>query len=236
MHFRLFERSLIATVILLSTAVVHAADSEPDTRIDHLVVGDGYWIHVERDGVQEECNGNLARATDHWIVLHSLSEGRNERGVPVLSSLPVVGRKFKNVGIGRTDNYIWIPRDAATIRGRLRVANPAVAESLAGDEPRLRAACEVTFVGSDHKVADLNGKLQAITDERLTLLVSETFSVEVRKPGWSNLPLVGSYFIGTRTETREKLTDIARSDLLCLRIRVNVYSGPVPEDQASVRR
>jgi hypothetical protein len=236
MHFRLVERSLIATVILLSTAVVHAADSEPDTRIDHLVVGDGYWIHVERNGVQQECAGDLVKATDRWLVLHSLSESRSERGVPVASKLPYVNRLFKNVGVGRADEYVWIPRDAATIRGRLRAAKPVAIEPPAGDEPSLRAACEVTFVGADHKVADREGKLQAITDERLTLLVRETFSVEVRKPGWSNLPLVGGYFIDTRTETREKLADVVRADLLCLRIRVNVYSGPVPEDQASVRR
>jgi hypothetical protein len=236
MLLRSFIHFLIAAVFLLSTATVHAENAEPDTRIDHLVVGDSYWIHVERDGIQQDCGGELAKATDRWIVVHSLSEGRNERGVPVLSKIPYIDRLFKNVGIGRVDNYVWIPRDAATIRGRLRAANPPVAESLAGDEPSLRATCEVTFVGSDHKVADRDGKLLKITDDRLTLVETETFSVEVRKPGWSNLPVVGGYFVDTRTETREKLTDIARSDLLCLRTRVVVYSGPVPEDQASVRR
>ncbi len=154
----------------------------------------------------------------------------------MLAKLPFVGPKFKNVGIGRVDDYVWIPREAATIRGRLRAAKPVAIEPPAGgDEPSLRAECEVTFVGCDHKVADLDGKLQRISDDRLTLLKTETSSVEVRKPGWSNLPLVGSYFVDTRMETRETLTDIARKDLLCLCIRVVVYSGPVPEDQASLR-
>ena len=30
-----------------------------------------------------------------------LAEGRNERGMPILSKLPYVSRLFKNVGIGR---------------------------------------------------------------------------------------------------------------------------------------
>ena len=30
-----------------------------------------------------------------------LSEGRNERGVPLLSKMPYVNRLFRNVGIGR---------------------------------------------------------------------------------------------------------------------------------------
>jgi general secretion pathway protein D len=30
-----------------------------------------------------------------------LSEGRNERGVPMLNKLPYISRLFKNVGIGR---------------------------------------------------------------------------------------------------------------------------------------
>jgi hypothetical protein len=236
MWHRLVSHLLLAGILILPTAVARAADAEPDARIDHLVVGDGYWIHVERNGVQQDCGGDLAKATDRWIVLRSLSEGRSERGVPVLRKIPYIDRLFKNVGIGRTDNYVWIPREAATIRGRLRAAKPVDFEPPAGDEPGERSPCEVTFVGSDHKVADRDGKLLKIAKDRLTLVETERFSVEVRKPGWSNLPVVGGYFIDTRTETRETLTDIARSDLLCLRVRVANYAGPVPEDQASVRR
>ena len=37
-----------------------------------------------------------------------LSEGRNERGVPMLSKLPYVNRLFKNVGIGRTTQSLMM--------------------------------------------------------------------------------------------------------------------------------
>ncbi|HRF02525.1 MAG TPA: hypothetical protein PLI18_18575, partial [Pirellulaceae bacterium] len=37
-----------------------------------------------------------------------LQEGRNERGVPMLSKLPFVNRLFKNVGIGRTSQSLMM--------------------------------------------------------------------------------------------------------------------------------
>ena len=37
-----------------------------------------------------------------------LSEGRNERGVPILSKLPYINRLFKNVGIGRTTQSLMM--------------------------------------------------------------------------------------------------------------------------------
>ena len=37
-----------------------------------------------------------------------LSEGRNERGVPLLSKVPYVSRLFKNVGIGRTTQSLMM--------------------------------------------------------------------------------------------------------------------------------
>ena len=37
-----------------------------------------------------------------------LSEGRNERGVPMLSKLPYINRLFRNVGIGRTTTSLMM--------------------------------------------------------------------------------------------------------------------------------
>jgi general secretion pathway protein D len=37
-----------------------------------------------------------------------LSEGRTERGVPVLSKLPYINRLFRNVGIGRTTSSLMM--------------------------------------------------------------------------------------------------------------------------------
>jgi general secretion pathway protein D len=37
-----------------------------------------------------------------------MSEGRNERGIPILSKLPYINRLFKNVGIGRTTSSLMM--------------------------------------------------------------------------------------------------------------------------------
>ena len=37
-----------------------------------------------------------------------LSEGRNERGLPVASKLPYINRLFRNVGIGRTTESLMM--------------------------------------------------------------------------------------------------------------------------------
>jgi hypothetical protein len=58
-----------------------------------------------------EVTGRLDRASVRWLVLHVEREGRSERGVPVLSNVPYTGRLFKNVGIGRTREDLWIPRE-----------------------------------------------------------------------------------------------------------------------------
>ncbi len=228
--------AIMSVMLLVAPALARAADSDADNRIDYLVVGDWYRIRFERHDVQQEFNGDFAKVTDRWIVLHTLSEGRNERGVPVLSAIPHINRLFKNVGIGQTHEYVWIPRDGATIRGHLRAANPRSFEPPSEDEPTPGTVCEISFIGPDHKIAERSGKLQAISPDQLTLLESETVSVEVPKPGWSKLPVVGGHLTDTRTETLESLDDIALKDLVCIRIHVPGYAGPVPSDQASVRR
>lgn len=227
--------AIMSVMLLIAPASARAADADADNRIDQLVVGDWYRIRFERHDVQQEFNGDLAKVTGHWIVLHTLSEGRNERGVPVASKFPYVNRLFKNVGIGQTHEFVWIPCEAATIRGRLLAANPPSFDPPSEDDPTPGSAYEVSFIGTDHKVAEQAGKLKAISADRLTLLESESVSVEIRKPGWSNLPVVGGYFIDTRKETLESLHDIARGDLICIRIRVPGYAGPVPK-VASVQR
>jgi hypothetical protein len=60
---------------------------------------------------QMEIAGRLEQANDRWLVLHVEREGRHETGTPVLSKLPYTNRLFKNVGVGRTREDCWIPRE-----------------------------------------------------------------------------------------------------------------------------
>jgi len=230
--FHACRSAIFLIAIIASPTVVHAAAPEADNSIDHLVIGDSYWLRVDWGGVQQDAYGDLMKVTDGWIVVRSLSEGRNEVGVPVASKLPYVGRLFKNVGIGQTNEYTWVPREAATIRGRLRAAKPTSEEPPLGDEPSLHTNCSVSFVGPDQKLAEHEGRLEAITNDRLSLLVRETVSREIRKPG-ANLPVVGGYFVETRNEVHESIIDIPRNKVFGVRIRV---PRPLAEEQANARQ
>ncbi len=59
-----------------------------------------------------------------------LSEGRNERGVPILSKMPYINRLFKNVGIGRTTQSLMMMVTPRIIiqeeeEGKLGIALPS---------------------------------------------------------------------------------------------------------------
>src|SRR5690348_1732613 len=97
--------AIVLTATLVSPTTARAAEPNLDNSIAHLVVGDSYWLRVDRGGTQQDAYGDLMTVTDRWIVVRSLSEGRNERGVPVLSKIPYLERTFKNVGIAQTNEY-----------------------------------------------------------------------------------------------------------------------------------
>src|SRR5690606_6839812 len=110
-------------VCLFAMAVpAHGEESEApgteSTDVRHLKLGDGYEVVVRREGVEKRYSGRLVQMTGEWLVLRSVSEGRNEQGVPLLSKAPYYGRLFRNVGIGRVAIDRWVPRDSATIVGR----------------------------------------------------------------------------------------------------------------------
>jgi hypothetical protein len=77
-----------------------------------LPIGKECVLALEQSGAgQLELAGRLDRANERWLVLHVEQEGRSEVGTPVLSKIPYTNRLFKNVGIGRTREDYWIPRE-----------------------------------------------------------------------------------------------------------------------------
>ena len=99
--------------------------------------GDWYTIDVERDGVAKQFEGEFIKSNDQWIILRRISEGRNDVDVPVLAKIPVLGpRVFRRVEVGRLTRFLWIPRDAATITGRVRVADPRPPADISDEAPR----------------------------------------------------------------------------------------------------
>ncbi len=75
-----------------------------------LPVGRNCTVVLTTAEGQTEIEGVLHQVNDRWLVLHHHREGRSE-GLPMLSKIPYTSRLFKNVGVGRVYEDIWIPRD-----------------------------------------------------------------------------------------------------------------------------
>jgi hypothetical protein len=214
-------------------------------KADTFVIGDWYKIRAKRRGASAQCSGTLVKANEQWIVLRTISEGRNEFAVPVVSKVPVVGRLFKNVGIGRIDENTWIPRDAAAIEEQTTVAQQvelaeavvqastfsaeekmnlvktaqarAIAQAPTGDEPPKGRLCQLDLAGGKGAEQD-SGDVVAITDEAISLMVTRNVAVTTRLPLVGELPLVGGAFSRTTTEVRKERRQIDRANVLCVRV------------------
>jgi len=207
-----------------------------------LVIGDWYKLQVKRRGVSAQFQGALVKLNDQWIVLRIVSEGRTEFGVPVVSKIPFAGRLFKNVGIGRTDDMLWIPREAATVEQRTMFAQQAAAadsvvpaaakenvslQAPAGEEPPAGCACTLHFAGAGPSQAGEEqatvkeqdtGALVEVTDDAVNLMVTRRVSTSVRLPLVGDLPVIGPAFTRERDEVRKERRQIDRADILCLRV------------------
>jgi len=227
-------------VVALGGVAVHAQETRPQvaddqrlspTDIERLVVGDGYTIVAQRNGIRERLMGDLVKANDRWIVLRSVSEGRHEYGVPVLSSVPFVGKRmFRNVGIGRTDELLWIPREAAQIMGRTLATDKPAIDSPQGGDPALQSDCTVQLV-TEQRTVQREGKVVATSDSELTLAIETVEAVHKPRAVLSRIPVVGDSFYSTTYETRRTKERLALEKVLC--VRMSNSTRAVAEDETS---
>ena len=209
---------LLCTVWLVACAAVargqNAVDSgEASPRADALVVGYEYVVAAERHGVRQQLSGTLVKVNDRWIVLRCVLESRNETGVPVMSRLPYVNRLFKNVGIGRSDENIWIPRAAATSRTRTS-SQPVVVQPPKGDSPPAQDHCWIESV-SQGRLVRRRGDIAASTADGLTFVhdveIAETTSV----PVLGGIPVLGTAFRRTHHRVVQSRDELSHDDILC---------------------
>lgn len=180
-----------------------------------FVLGDHYELRVVRANDQETVSGRLIRITTRWLVLHSVTEQRNEQGAPA-SDFPGFNRLFKNVGIGRRDESIWVPRDAARIKARtLRDHDPQ--EKLPpGAAPLAYGTAVVRLADGD--TLGKNGELEAVSDDGVIFKSTEQIEVKKPVPVVGQLPLVGGLFQRTEYEAREHRSRYRPADVLCIRV------------------
>lgn len=250
---------LVATVTFAQTPTpkppqpmpVELAEADSTADAETLVVGDWYKVRVKRRGVSAQLQGELVKVNDQWIVLRVISEGRSEYAVPVASKIPYVGKRlFKNVGIGRRDDNLWIPRDAATVEERTSLAQrkgetDGVAQVAAeaasdapvtvGEEPPAGGACELEIAGAKASEQAV-GEVVAVTDDVVSLMVTRNVAVTEVVPLVGELPFVGRAFTRDRVERRKERRQIDRADILCLRVSnhrpvVEAQLTPAPTEQ-----
>ena len=54
--------------VFLSARMSSAAEPKDDNRIDHLVIGDSYWLRIARGCVQQDAGGDLMKVTNVWTA------------------------------------------------------------------------------------------------------------------------------------------------------------------------
>lgn len=208
----------VAIAALLHSMATCANAQDDRAAVTDLVVGDGYTIRVERNGVTETIAGDLVKATANWIVLERQQGEQTEYAVPI-SKLPYFSRTFKNVGVGREHDVVWLPREAATIEQRSMSAEQPPLTEIDGDEPPSGQLCHVQYVaGAEAK--SVSGKLS--NDEGTDLTVSSEVMVEERQgvPMLSEIPLVGRAFTRTTRIAQHRSHKLARANVLAVRVDI----------------
>jgi hypothetical protein len=205
-------------ILVLALPMVALAKAPRGETVDPaLVVGDAYTIRVERHGTHKEFDGELVKANDRWIVLRHVTGGRRELSIPLISKLPLVGDGFRIRAIAARDEFLWIPREAATVEKHTASADPATAQPAIGDEPTLKVACAVEIAAGE-RIVRREGGMEALSDQAVTIAVPRKVTVE------NGLTAFGLPFFGTvpegksRVETRYSREQHARGDILCIHL------------------
>ena len=105
-----------------------AARKQPE-----MIVGDWYAVDVQRKDSRQRLEGDFVKANDRWMVLRRISEGRHDVTVPISSKVPFL--KTKKSAIGVQTEYLWIPRQAATVVSRTPATQRVPLAHALGESP-----------------------------------------------------------------------------------------------------
>lgn len=192
------------------------AQEESTAAVQELVAGDQYTIRIERNGASESYTGVLVQVQTDWIVLQREEVGP-QAGVPV-SQRPFFQRTFKNIGVGREEHLVWLPREAATIVQRVQPHERAPLPAIEGVTPPRDQLCHIDYAEAG-ELKQLQGTL---THEEGTDLkiVSETMVAEQKSvPLLGGIPIVGRAFQRQVLIRQHREQKLAREDVLAVRVK-----------------
>jgi hypothetical protein len=155
-----------------------------------LALGEEYALTAGRAQVSERYDGNLVLTNRNWMVLRRVSEGRQEQAAPIVGVIPYIERHFKNVSIGRQEEFIWIPRSAVSKTERLSTSTRDKATGIIqaaahtapqGAAPPLGTDCSINIVDA-RQLARHQGRLAKLGGGKLTLACQRA-EIRERPPG-----------------------------------------------------
>jgi hypothetical protein len=191
---------------------------------ERVVVGESCTVGVERDGASLRFDGEFVKSSSRWIVLRRISESRHDASVPISSKIPFVTRKKSEVGT--TTEYLWIPRQFASVMSHAPAERQVPLEHPLGEVPTPGARCEVMLLTDripngkkvDKKKIRHDGTLVAVAKDKI-MFDEERFVVErTGVPALNELPVVGRAFGSDNSHTEVVRTELPLDDVACIRV------------------
>ena len=224
MRGRKIPYHVVGTILVLWSPAVCGQDSAvavPEASIDRLVVGDWYTIDVDRDGFNEHFQGDFVKANDRWFVLRRISESRNDVAVPSASKNAFLKPKqFSKVSVGIRTEYLWIPREVATVSGRTRAATSQPIADIDGESPAPGAAAP-SYYRQIRRLSSTMGVSWKSRTRRSSSVSGE--SIQRAVPMLGELPLIGMAFRNVTDHSETVRDEIPWASVLC--VRVNEIAG-----------
>lgn len=206
--------ALVVFVSLVETA--SSQQASPGTGEGGWHVGDAYQVNVERHGIRERYSGNLVKVTPRWIVLHTVSNRRTSVAKSAWSDAPLLGPLFRRTRNEVVDEFVWVPRPAASVDKHEPAEQPQTPAAPPGDDPPVHVTCNVQLAGRT-KVGFRAGGLQSIDDKQLTLAVPREVPVEEPTNVFDSLKsrALGR---GVSSESTVSMQSLPMRDVLCVRV------------------
>jgi hypothetical protein len=216
MRTRAIRSCVVALVITAAAARASAAEAKKNASSNEpLVVGDGYTIRVERQGVSQRFSGDLVKLNDRWIVLHCASKRRHDTSL--FSKIPFLGHKQRGASVGRIDELLWIPLEASVVEKRTPATTHTNPQPVAGDAPPAHRGCTVQMaVGG--KLLRAEGGLEVVRDDELTIAAPRKVKKEQTPVTPASLASLASTSGIKGYETRYVRRHLPRNDILCIRV------------------
>jgi hypothetical protein len=151
-----------------AAAQVAAPQAAPTAAAEPMIAGDGYLVKVRRGDAEQRLVGDLVKANDRWIVLHTRTLGGEASAPAAPKNALGQGKVIKNAARKTIDELLWIPRDAAVIQRHHPRASRLPSVQIQDDSPPRQNPCTVELADG-YQVARREGEFLGWAGSELAL-------------------------------------------------------------------